>query len=198
MVMVTRAQSRTVRSAPPKEPRIRPWTRADLARLPDDGNRYEVLDGALLVTPQASLAHQRVALRLAMAIETYVANYGVAHVVGPGAVPFGKNELQPDIQVIPGHPRLGNWADAPAPILVVEVLSRSTERRDLGIKLDAYMDRVHVPTVWIVDQKQREVHICVRGAPPRIERQSLEWQAPDAPEPLRIDLPAFFVSALGA
>ena len=35
------------------------WTRADLLRLPDDGNRYEVLDGKLLVTPQASYPHQR-------------------------------------------------------------------------------------------------------------------------------------------
>ena len=38
--------------------RTRPWTRADLARLPDDGNRYEVLDGELFVTPQAGVPHQ--------------------------------------------------------------------------------------------------------------------------------------------
>ena len=37
------------------------WTSADLARLPDDGNRYEVLDGELFVTPQAEFRHQRIA-----------------------------------------------------------------------------------------------------------------------------------------
>src|SRR5689334_17773334 len=51
----TRARPASV----PRPRRPRPWTRADLARLPDDGNRYEVLDGELLVTPQANPPHQR-------------------------------------------------------------------------------------------------------------------------------------------
>ena len=45
--------------------KTRRWTRADLASLPDDGNRYEVLDGELFVTPQAAYRHQRIAFRLA-------------------------------------------------------------------------------------------------------------------------------------
>jgi Uma2 family endonuclease len=175
----------------------KPWERADLARLPDDGNRYEVLDGRLLVTPQASHDHQSVALRLAMALETYVSRSGVAHVVGPGAVPFGPNELQPDVQVIPGPMRPGDWQDFPSPLLVVEVLSASSRRYDLGDKLDAYVNRIDVRTVWIVDHKLREIHVFGRGTAPRVERLSLEWHAPGAPEPLRIDLPAFFMRALG-
>src|SRR6185369_2826864 len=98
MVMASTPRAPRSPRRTPARPRIRPWTRADLARLPDDGNRYEVLDGALLVTPQASLPHQRVAFRLAVAIDAYTARHGVAHVVGPGAVPFGANELQPDVQ----------------------------------------------------------------------------------------------------
>ena len=194
MVMANRARARTRLDAPP---RIRPWTRADLARLPDDGNRYEVLDGQLLVTPQASRSHQRVALGFAIAIERYVQPHGIAHVVGPGAVPFGANELQPDVQVVPGMDLTATWEAGPAPILVIEVLSRSTARRDFGIKLEAYHDRVNVPTVWIVDREKREVHVCERGMPPRAERQALQWHAPGAPKPLRIDLPAFFREALG-
>lgn len=196
--MATRARNNTrARTRPSAVPKARPWTRADLNSLPDDGNRYEVLDGCLLVTPQASLAHQYVAFELAIMLEHFVRHHGVAHVVGPGAVPFKKNELQPDVQVIPGRRRLSTWDDAPSPILVVEVLSQSTRHRDFGVKLDAYLNRVNVPTVWVVDRKKREVHVCVRGALPRIERQSLEWHPPGAPEPLRIDLHAFFVSALG-
>jgi Uma2 family endonuclease len=192
MVMANRARTRL-----DSPPRIRPWTRADLARLPDDGNRYEVLDGQLLVTPQASLPHQRVALEFVMVLERYVRPQDVASVVGPGAVPFGPNELQPDVQVIPGPRRAGTWDDCPAPILVVEVLSRSTRGRDFGIKLAAYLDRVRVQTVWIVDHHEREVHVCERGMLPRAERETLEWHAPGAPEPLTIDLPAFFREALG-
>ena len=199
MVMASPARAPKPRRRKPTTPRIRPWTRADLARLPDDGNRYEVLDGRLLVTPHASHDHQSVALRLALALETYVGSAGVAHVVGPGAVPFKKNELQPDVQVIPGRPQPGmTWTNAPSPILVAEVLSTSTRHRDFGIKLDAYLDRVRVPAVWIVDHREREVHVCERGSAPRVERQTLEWHPAGMRHALRIDLPTFFRDALGA
>ena len=197
MVMASPARAPKPRRRKPATPRIRPWTRADLARLPDDGNRYEVLDGQLLVTPQASHDHQRVALELAMLLGRYVRRHDVAYVVGPGAVPFKKNELQPDVQVIPGPRRSATWDSVPAPILVVEVLSASTRHRDFGVKLDAYVGRVRVPAVWVVDHRKREVHVIARGGEPRIERQTLEWLAPGAPEPLRIELPAFFKDALG-
>ena len=186
--------------APRRKPatlRIRPWTRAELARLPDDGNRYEVLDGRLLVTPQASHDHQAVALRLAMLLDMYVRPAGSAHVVGPGAVPFGDNELQPDVQVIPGAVRSGSWNDFPTPLLVVEVLSGSSRRNDLGVKLDAYSSRVGVPTVWIVDHRQREVHVCERGQAPIVERVTLVWTAPGAPDALCLDVQEFFRTALG-
>ena len=175
----------------------KPWTRADLARLPDDGNRYEVLDGQLLVTPQGSPPHQRIATELMLLIGPYLRPTEAAHIVGPGAVPFGDNELQPDIQVIPGPRRGEKWTDLPAPLLVVEVLSGSTARRELGVKLRAYLDRVLIPTVWLVDHGAREVHVGERGTPLRVERELLSWHAPGAAEPLRINLPDFFVAALG-
>ena len=52
--------------------KARPWTRRDLARLPDDGQRYEVLDGDLLVTPAPSPPHQLIALRLGAMLLAYV------------------------------------------------------------------------------------------------------------------------------
>ena len=197
MVMATRAgnSSRARRAAASKP---RPWTRAELKRLPDDGNRYEVLDGMLLVTPQASHAHQLVALEFATRLKEYVRAFAVAHVVGPGAVPFGTNELQPDVQVIPGPSSTIEWAACPAPILVIEVLSASTRHRDFGVKLDAYLSRVGVPTVWVVDHVKRQVHVAERGREPRVERQTLEWNAPGTPQTLRIDLLAFFKDALGS
>ena len=62
------------------------YTIADLAHFPDDGNRYELLDGVLLVTPQAAAPHQIIAGRLQHRLAGAVADPGLAHVVGPGEV----------------------------------------------------------------------------------------------------------------
>ena len=140
--------------------RIHRWTSADLVRLPDDGNRYEVLDGELFVTPQARYQHQRIATRLVLALEPYCARHALGGVVGPGAVVFGKNELQPDVQVVPGaEPSVHmEWKDLPTPLLVAEVVSDSTERRDFGKKRDAYV-RIGIPTYWVIDAEHRRVHV---------------------------------------
>jgi len=175
----------------------RPWTRADLARLPDDGNRYEVLDGQLLVTPQAALPHQRVATEIVIVLSGYLAPLGIATALGPGAVPFGTNELQPDVQVIPGPPGMLSWDEAPRPWLVAEVLSDSTRRRDVGVKRDAYLTRAGIPVVWLVDWERREIHVCSADTPNRVERKRIEWTAPGAAAPLVIDVPALFRSAIG-
>lgn len=89
---------------PSAPPRPRPWTSADLARFPNDGNRYEVLNGELLVTPQANLSHQHFAMVLAMRLAPYCKRHSPGLVVAPSAVPKGKSELQPDVQVVPCTP----------------------------------------------------------------------------------------------
>ncbi len=176
----------------------KPWHRDDLARLPKDGNRYEVLGGRLLLTPQASLHHQFVADRFILVLNTYLEQHRLGRAVGPGAVFLGTDEeLQPDVQVIPG-PLPARWEDCPTPTLVVEVLSRSNRRYDLGRKRAAYLDRVGIPVVWLADHHRREMHVCEAGAPIRIERELLEWHPAGAPAPLRIDVQALFTAALGA
>lgn len=169
----------------PRLHRVRPWTRADLARLPDDGNRYEVLDGALLVTPQAAFSHQEVATRVLMALRAYCAHHGVGIVVGPGAIPHGASELQPDVQVVAGAPALrSQWSELSTPLLVVEVLSDSTRRRDLGIKRDAYI-AWGIPEYWVVDLDERSVRVWRVGEPAvAVITEMLRWQ------PLAV-LPAF-------
>ena len=176
-----------------RTPRTRPWTRADLARLPDDGNRYEVLDGALLVTPQAGHAHQLVAFRIAVALQAYCDRYGIAYVVGPGAVPHGKGELQPDVQVIPGTPRVSaDWAELPRPMLVVEVLSDSTRRRDFGVKRDAYL-RWGIAEYWVVDPDEPCVHVSRADTnEPAAVRDVLRWQPVADVPPFELSLGAVF------
>src|SRR6476646_6553264 len=94
--------------------------------FPDDGNRYELLEGTLLVTPAPSFAHQVVAQRLAGLLLDAVANE--AHVVAVGAIQRGKNtQLQPDILVLPGWYSLDTkWSDIRGWWLAVEVISRSS------------------------------------------------------------------------
>jgi Uma2 family endonuclease len=173
--------------------KTRPWTRADLDRLPDDGNRYEVLDGALLVTPQAAFDHQRAATILAARLLAYCESHGIGSVVAPGAVPRGKSELQPDVQVIPGpRPRRGaKWTALPKPILVVEVLSDPTRARDFVLKREAY-ERWQIPEYWIVDLEARAITVVRPGQADLHVSDRLEWRPLGNEAPLVIDVGALF------
>jgi Uma2 family endonuclease len=80
------------------------YTVDDLDHFPDDGNRYELLDGVLLVTPQAAAVHQIVASRIQFELTVALQKPGLAHVVGPGAVVrMPRTQLQPDIFVYPAR-----------------------------------------------------------------------------------------------
>jgi len=175
----------------------RRWTRADLADLPDDGNRYEVLDGKLLVTPQASMPHQGIAARLMQVLFPYVARHALGTVMGPGAVIFGKNELQPDVLVVPvDFDRLpARWTSAPYPILVAEVLSPSSDRRDLRDKPPAYQG-LRIPDYWVIDRFERRALVWTRGErEPAIVTTELRWQPRGDVEPLVVPLATLFPSS---
>ena len=171
------------------------WTRHDLERFPRDGNRYEVLDGELLVTPQASPDHQVVAARLFVALYSYCKTHRAGLAVGPGAVIFGKNELQPDIEVFgdnsyrPGR----TWNELPYPILVVEVLSpfAVSRRRDLDTKREAYL-RLGIPEYWVVDIDQRHVHVWSSGRDEAIVSDLLRWTPNAAIAPFELPLDQLF------
>lgn len=130
-------------------PLMGPLTYDDLVDTPDDGRRYELVDGTLVVTPSPILRHQRVVSRLHLALAA-AAPPGVEVLVGPFDVKVSElTKLQPDILVLgPGDPSL-SFTDVP-PLLVVEVLSRSTRRHDLLVKRSVYED-FGVPSYWIVD-----------------------------------------------
>ncbi len=127
----------------------RPLTYDDLQGTPDDGHRYELVDGVLIVTPAPTARHQVVVLGVARALwEAHPA----ATAVLPAPVdwvPEPMTVLQPDVVVVEreeaGEPKLTR-----VPLLVVEVLSPSTRRHDLGSKLLAYAG-YGVPAYWVVD-----------------------------------------------
>jgi Uma2 family endonuclease len=116
-----------------------PWTAADLAGLPDDGQRYEVIDGSLLVSPLPSPKHQLVSGRLAVFLrESAPAGWDVVEAVGLRLA--SGRLLIPDVVVAASSALLGDKPTlAPADVsLVVEVVSPS----------NAAMDRVFKPPLY--------------------------------------------------
>jgi Uma2 family endonuclease len=161
----------------------RPWTRADMERLPDDGNRYEVLDGKLLVTPLPSIPHQGVATRIAGRLMLYCDAHGIGFVAAPGGILHGESELQPDVAVYLGRRMRdeSDWAKLPAPALVVEILSPSTRHRDVGVKRAAYL-HWGVPEYWIIDPDERVVIIVRPGLDDERVVDTLRWRSrPELP-----------------
>jgi Uma2 family endonuclease len=130
----------------------RPFTVDDLEAMPDDGNRYELIDGMLIVSPAPGRRHQKIAYEL----------YGVLSkacpkefdVLGaPFAVRLSQTfELQPDVLV----GRAEDFTDKllpVAPVLAVEVLSPSSVINDLNNKKATYQ-RLCVQSYWVIDPEE--------------------------------------------
>jgi Uma2 family endonuclease len=174
----------------------RRWTREEVLALPNDGNRYELVDGELLVTPSPRGVHQRGVWRLYDRIAPYVRSHrlGVAGLAPADLDLAGGQLLQPDLFVagLAAGKEPIEWADYPVPLLVVEVLSPSTARHDRITKRLRYQ-RSGVDEYWIVDLDAR---IVERWRPdderPEILSEVLPWQATDGLDPLTIDLPMYF------
>ena len=175
------------------------WSLAELHRLPDDGNRYELVRGQLFVTPAPSYAHQCLVDALAAALFPYVAKHRLGWLSFPrGIVRVGTDtEVEPDLMVRPNPAeRPLNWETAPLPLLVIEVLSGTTRRRDRVEKRTLYRD-LGIRDYWIVDGERRIVHVARPAADDVDVSTTLTWQPLDVPEPFVLDLGEYFRGALG-
>ena len=173
------------------------WTAEMVRALPDDRNRYEVIDGELLVTPAPSWTHQRAVGGLLVRLATYLHGQTWAEVVtSPADISFHEDMLvQPDVFVVPlglDARRGRHWTDIRALLLAVEVLSPSTARADRQVKRRLYQ-RESVGEYWIVDVDARVVE---RWRPaderPEIVSTILTWQPQRAAAPFELDLVEFF------
>jgi Uma2 family endonuclease len=175
------------------------WTLEELHALPDDGNKYELVFGDLFVTPPPSVAHETLAAILGRILDRYVERWALGLVYRPRAViqtPDG--EVEPDLMVRPATSRVvERWTEMPIPSLVVEVLSASTRRRDVGPKREFYIE-AGVPTYWIVDGEARTVRVVRPGQLDAIVADSVSWHPAGAGEPLVIDVSSVFREALGS
>lgn len=130
-------------------PRSRALTRSDLAQVPDDGHRYELVDGALVVTPAPSVRHQRAVGRLFLLLHDACPDE-LEVFVAPLAVALADDtEVQPDVLVARRSDLTERDLPA-APLLAVEVLSPSTRLVDLELKR-ARHEEAGTAAYWVVD-----------------------------------------------
>jgi Uma2 family endonuclease len=171
------------------------WTRADLDRLPEDGNTYEVVRGELFVTPPPSAAHQDIVSRLLELILPYVVRYKLGRVHVPrSVVVFDGGQAEPDLMVLPPGATALAWEQMPAPLLVVEVLSKTTARRDRVEKRSYYVD-AGVGEYWIVDRVTKSIAIIRSGQPDEIVTAQARWEPASGIEPLVFGVAELFVAA---
>ena len=135
------------------------FTRADFEKLPEDagdGIRYELLDGAIVMTPAPGVAHQTAVANLLFRLHQ-AAPAGMRTMVSPLDVYLPTDDiLEPDVLVITPDAVRDDKVQGAVPQLVVEVLSPSSGRRDVGDKLTAYRD-AGVPSYWVIDPVDRRL-----------------------------------------
>ena len=179
------------------------WTIDMLDALPDDGNRYEIIDGELFVTPGPADVHQYIVGELHARLLAYLRRSGVGHpVMSPSDVRRGdrlRNRVQPDVFVV----RVPNGKRPEYPfsltdlLLAVEVESPSNPRYDYQTKRVLYLEN-GIPEYWIVSPHARTFarwrHV---DDPGEILSQQLVWQPAGMATPFVVDLPDFFDEALG-
>ena len=124
------------------------FTVAELDRMPDDGHRYELFDGVLVVSPRPTTVHQYVAMRLASQLDRACPE-DLCVVPEPAVQLDAQTEFDPDLVVVPLD-EVGDAKFTAPPLLVVEIRSPSTALFDLNRKKAEY-EKFGVPSYWVVD-----------------------------------------------
>ncbi len=177
------------------------WTAEMVRALPDDGNRYEVVDGELLVTPAPTRLHQRAALEFVRVLSDYARSVGFGEaLMSPADIELDPHGMvQPDVFVdglVAGRPA-NEWNVGAPLLLAVEVLSPATARADRTIKRRRFQ-RAGVPEYWIVDLDARVVERWRPGDErPEVLGETIEWRPAPAADPLSIALPPLFARVHG-
>ena len=178
------------------------YTVDDLEAMPDDGNRYEIIDGELFVTPAPATRHQWALMRLVARLLPWCDSVGRALFAAPTDVQASRlSQVEPDLFVVPravvfeGNQR---WVPMDSLLLAVEILSPSTRRLDRKLKRTLYLGE-GVPEYWIVDLDARTFGVWRPGASMAdMQRESLIWHPSPDREPLVIDLVEYFREVLGS
>lgn len=178
------------------------WTVDMLDALPDDGQRYEIIDGELFVTPGPGEFHQDIAGELFSRLRQYLAGYGVGKaMISPADVRRGdrtRNRVQPDVFVVrqlegkrPAYPY-----ELHDLLLAVEVASPSNPLLDYQIKRDLYL-REGVGEYWVINPDARNVSRWKgRNDSGDVLDREVAWNPFGMPTPFVVDLSEFFAAAI--
>jgi Uma2 family endonuclease len=137
------------------------WTYDDLLKLPDDGNRHEIIDGELVVMSSPFVPHQRTLQRLFLTLHAQVQEGGHDEVfVAPLDVIMSPTRVvQPDLIVVrPQNREIVRARIEGIPDLLIEILSPSNQKHDLVTKRRLYA-RSRVPEYWIVDPEAQTIEV---------------------------------------
>ena len=179
-------------------PATEAWTVEMLDALPDDGQRYEVIDGVLHVTPAPSDIHQLIADEFQVRLREYLRGSSLGYVMrSPSDVRKpdpSRNRVQPDVYVV----RFRDAVRPPYPYalsdiaLAIEVESPSNPLYDYHTKRELYLSN-GVPEYWIVNADARVVsRFRSVDEPGEVLSKQLRWHPEGMAAPLVIDLPALF------
>ena len=178
------------------------WTVDMVDALPDDGQRYELIDGELFVTPAPAEPHQLIVGELHARLREYLRGSGVGkQIVSPADVRRGdrtRNRVQPDVFVVritdgqrPAYPY-----DLRDLLLAVEVGSPSNPLLDYQVKRDLYL-REGVGEYWIINPDAQNVSRWRgRDDPGDVLSRHVEWHPAGMSTPFVLDLADFFAEAL--
>src|SRR5215211_6392596 len=144
---------------------LRPLTYDDLLQMPDDGQRYEIIGGELVVTPSPTANHQRLLFQLIRLLDAFVLEHGGGELFfAPFDVQLGYHDIvEPDLVFIASKqgrvPGQDHKFDG-SPVLVLEVISPSSRQTDRVRKMALYA-RSGVLEFWIADPEQRMLVVNV-------------------------------------
>jgi Uma2 family endonuclease len=138
------------------------YTYQDLRSTPDDGRRYELFEGDLIVSPAPTTMHQRIVFRLSLVIGNFVQMHQLGEVLSaPCDIQFsGETVVEPDLLFVARDRASIVKEDyvQGAPDLIVEVISPTSEERDRGYKFKIYAEQ-GVKEYWLADYRKRVLQI---------------------------------------
>ncbi len=173
----------------------RHYTVNEVLAFPADGNRYELVQGQLLVTPAPRPVHQIVLQELLRHVHAYLRHLpSPARVfLSPADISWAEDELvQPDLFVVPADEVSASWTTYQTLLLAIEIVSPSSSHHDRITKRRLYQAR-GVATYWVVDPDAQLVEVWHPGdARPEIVTDVLRWKATGAAEEMEIGLDVLF------
>jgi Uma2 family endonuclease len=179
-------------------PLVPEYFTADMVRaLPEDGNRYELVHGELLVSPAPRVLHQVIHSSLFLELALHCRENGCGRVLSsPADISWSEDSLvQPDLFVVPpDFIATRRWSDIRTLSLVVEILGPSTAKHDRFQKRKHYQEN-GVPTLWLVDGEKKYVEVWTPEALfPQVETARLTWRPDERAPAFEIDLAQIFAS----